>query len=156
MVFASSLFVASPARAYEDVGYDPDDRTLGEVDPDIRSTIRRVGPIGDGRALLLVVRSFEDFGKYWFIDSFLDARGGAGPERVLYLYNLDNGGSGCELQRRGGRSIAVGSFRQRGRAVRCLIPVRYLDPTHRVRWRLISESGHGGIDDRAPDTGWYA
>ena len=48
------LLVPVSASAYGDVGYDPDEPHATVLD--IRSTVRRVGQIGRGRALLIVVR----------------------------------------------------------------------------------------------------
>jgi hypothetical protein len=156
-----SAFLTMPgsAAAYQDTGYDPDDRAVVGDDPDIRSTTRRVALAGDGRVLKIKVRAYEDLGVWWRMEVLLDSRRGPRFDFRLVLRNGDVGGSGCSLDRRGGGDDFIeGSFRQAGDRTRCTVPARLVDPDKRIRWRIRSPSGYDepeSVTERAPDHGWY-
>jgi hypothetical protein len=147
----------STAQAYRDVGYDPDDRPV-ELDPDIRSTTRFVGKLHNKRVLAIAVRAYEDFGLWWRIDVRLDARTGPRADYVMRLWNRDTGGLGCDLRRIGESDTGRGVFRQSGRKVSCQVFIERVKATKRIRWKLVSPSGHsGGISEYAPNGGgWYS
>jgi hypothetical protein len=160
-VALAALLLMPSAGACRIVGTDPDDRRPLGSDPDIRSSILEVGPRENGRFLVLVVRAFEEFGDYWTIRAYLDAQG---PRRrtdradhTMVLWNADTGGAGCTVRERGqGNPEERGVFRQNGRAARCRVPIRFIQPDRPIRWRLVSTSGYvKGNVERAPDHGMY-
>lgn len=153
-----SVFVLpGTAAAYVDRGTDPDDRAPVRFDPDIRATIRRVEPGEQRRKLAVVVRAYEDFGFLWQIDVRLDARGGPAADTRMRLWNADTGGMGCEVWKCGHRGQAVeGAFALSADRTRCSAPIGLIEPSKRIRWRLISEGyDEESETDRAPDVGWY-
>lgn len=147
----------SPAAAYELRGFDPDDREAVGADPDIRSSVLRVGPGTHGRVLVVVVRAYETLGDYWRIQVRLDAQEGRRADHFMHLWNADTGGAGCWVRERGqGNPSHDGVFRQRGRAARCRVPIRLIRPDRTIRWRLNSPSGYvDGNVELAPDHGMY-
>jgi hypothetical protein len=150
------LALPATASAYVDRGSDPDDRASVGYDPDIRATVRKVETGFHGRRLTIVVRAYERFGIYWFIEVRMDARGGRRADTGMRLWNADQSGMGCEVWKRAHRREALeGAFGQTGDRARCRVPIRLIDPNKRIRWRLVSESGYDGETERAPDAGWY-
>jgi hypothetical protein len=159
LILVSVMMGSEPVSAYEDIGYDPDDRPTTSSppfgDPDVRSTVRRVERNPNGKVLVLVIRAYEDFSMYWFIDAFLDTRGGGRADHVVHLFNGDTGPVGCSISREN-RDRRL-HFRQHGKAVFCRVPIRFLEPSKRIRWRLVSETFYeDGEREIAPNGGgWY-
>jgi hypothetical protein len=153
----ATLLLIPPAHAGQVRGFDPDDRAPIGADPDIRSSVLSIGPREDGRFLVLVVRAYEDFLDYWVIQARFDTQGERRADHTMTLWNADTGGSGCSVRERGqGNPSEDGIFRQRGRAVRCRVPIRRLEPDRSIRWRLVSDSGYvDGNREQAPDVGMY-
>jgi hypothetical protein len=155
-VCVSLVLPAASALAYEDRGFDPDDRSF-VGDPDIRSTVRTVRTAGSGRVLSVRFRAHEGLGVYWSLTVLLDARGGRRVDHVMKLGNADQSGKGCVVSPRGRPGEAVeGGFVQRGDMARCRVPVSLVQPTKRIRWKLRSPSGYSRRADVAPNGGgWY-
>jgi hypothetical protein len=143
--------------AYEDTGFDPDDRAIVGSDPDVHRTTRRVFSTSHGRMLSISVRAYEEFGLYWGLRIPLDSRGGPHSDYVMRLFNADQSGAGCSISGQGeGRS--TGGFRQDGFVAACRVPARLAHPNKGIRWKIISESGYNepqGETERAPNRGWY-
>lgn len=161
MVLITLTAAPRNATAYEDTGYDPDDRAVVGFDPDIASTTRRLWSQDRGRFLSVIVRAYEEFGFYWFIDARLDSRGGPRVDFTIRLFNADMEGAGCALFRRtGSRQVTDGNWRQTGHGTRCVVPIRHLQPTKEIRWKLISHSGYDEEESEteyAPnDRTWYS
>jgi hypothetical protein len=155
---AAIVIQGESSFAYEDYGFDPDDRPELGSDPDIRSTVRTVWtPEGSVRLLRIKFRAYERLGLYWFVTALLDSRGGPRVDYVMRLANADMSGRGCAIWPRGHRGEAVpGTFRQRGDTARCKVPASLVRRTKRIGWRLRSISGYGGTMDVAPNGGgWY-
>jgi hypothetical protein len=147
---------AESALAYQDRGFDPDDRRVVGYDPDIRSTVRTVWTTDGGRALSVKFRAYEELGVYWDVTAYLDSRGGHRADYLIDMVNADQSGAGCRVYRRKHSERAVdGRFRQHGDRARCRVPARLVHPTKRIRWRLRSESGYVDTVEAAPDHGWY-
>jgi hypothetical protein len=152
------LALPATASAYVDRGTDPDDRAPVRYDPDIRATVRKVETGSHGRRLTIVVRAYEELGIWWSIEVRMDARGGRHADTGMRLWNADTGGTGCDVWKRGHRSEPLeGRFRQAGDGARCRVPIRWIDPNKRIRWRLVSETldPGDGETERAPNAGWY-
>lgn len=149
------LVGTTPALAYEVRGFDPDDRAAIGGDPDIRSTILRVGPTENGRALVLVVRAYETLSDWWTVEARLDAQGERRADHILLLWNADTGGLGCSVRERRDHETERGAFHQNGRAARCRVPIRLVEPDEPIRWRLVSTSGYDGDLEVAPNRGMY-
>ena len=157
-MFVSLVLPAESALAYEDSGFDPDDRRVVGYDPDIRSTVRTVWRTGSGRALRVSFRAYERLGIYWFVTVLLDARGGPKVDHVMGLSNADQSGKGCGVYPRGHRKEVVqGGFLQRGDMARCRVPTSLVHPTKRIRWKLRSPSGyvHNNVDIAPNGGGWF-
>ena len=147
LAVAAALASLGPAAlAYEMRGFDPDDRKAVGGDPDIRSTILRVGPTEHGRALVLVIRAYETLSDWWTVEARLDAQGERRADHILLLWNSDTGGAGCTIHERRDHETERGAFHQHGRAARCRVP---------IRWRLVSTSGYDGDLEVAPNRGMY-
>jgi hypothetical protein len=157
LLAASVLLAPGVAVAYQDVGFDPDDRPVLGADPDIRRTVRRVFLGAEGRVLRIRVWTYEDLGLYWSMTVRLDTRRWIRPDYTMVLYNGDNSGRGCYVYPRGHRSEAVrGRFRQQDDLARCRVPLALVHPDKRIRWRIVSPTSYeGGITERAPNHGWY-
>jgi hypothetical protein len=150
---------AESALAYVDRGFDPDDRRAAGLDPDIRSTVRRVWITeGSRRALSIKFRAYERLGNYWDVMALLDSKGGLRADYVMDLYNYDQSGRGCAVWPQGHPHQSIqGEFRQRGHTARCKAPARLVLPSKRIRWRLRSTSMYARNNtDIAPNGGgWY-
>ena len=146
------IALASPASAfgYRATGFDPNDR--GGNRPDISSTSRKVWAASNGHSYLTVtIRTYEDLPSWFDALVVLDSRGG--PLRDLRMHIWDNGddGHGCDVEGK------EGAFRERGRWASCRVPLRYVHPTKRIRWKVLSVAGFDVANpDYAPnDRGWY-
>lgn len=154
---------------YKDTGYDPDDVPIDagsccQQDPDVRSTTRKVATnTNGGRSLFITLRTFEALLGYWTVQVFLDTRGGPHVDAKMRLHDSGLGPTRC-----GVRFLAEGPRREGelvlpllGSRATCRVPLRWVHPTKRIRWRLISPEGfeagtEPGVDEYAPDDrGWY-
>jgi len=147
------------AVGYRDVGYDPNDRPVVGYDPDIRSSLRRVYPTDDGRMLKVKVTAHERLGVWWYMEVFLDTRGGPEPDAKMFLANGDLSGRGCSIATlRGPDHWRRGRFRQHHRWTSCRVRAGFVKPDKRIRWRIVSPSGYEepeSTTERAPNHGWY-
>jgi hypothetical protein len=119
-----TALVLSPslAMAYEDTGYDPDDRRVHGSDPDIRSTTRRVFSRQEGRMLKLRVRAYEVFGFFWEMKVSLASQGGPRTDYVMRIQNNDQAGRVCSIFPRGHpRRDHKGRFHQDGHWASCRV-----------------------------------
>jgi hypothetical protein len=155
---------------YKDTGDDPDDVPIDsgsccQQDPDVRSTTRKVATnTTGGRSLFITFRTFEALLGYWTVQVFLDTRGGPHVDAKMRLHDSGVGPTRC-----GVRFLAEGPRREGelmlitggGDRATCRVPLRWVHPTKRIRWRLISPEGfeagaEPGVDEYAPDDrGWY-
>lgn len=151
-----TVLQVNQAAAYQDTGYDPDDRpVLG--DPDVRSTTRFVGRLDGHQVVSVSVRAYAEFGVWWFINVRIDSRGGPRADYRMRLWNGDMSGRGCSLKRIGTGGSVRGVFDQQADRASCRVFIRRIQSTKRIRWKLVSRSGHsGGITEYAPNGGgWY-
>jgi hypothetical protein len=150
-------FQAGSAFAYQDTGFDPDDRVAMGFDPDIRSTTRFVWRDDQGlRWSKIRFTAYEPLGLYWFVTVRLDSRGGPRLDYIMRLANADQSGRGCSIYPRGKPAQFVrGSFWQGGVAARCRVPLSFVHRTKRIRWKLRSPSGYSGDVDVAPNGGGF-
>jgi hypothetical protein len=153
---------------YVDTGYDLDDVPIDEgsccqQDPDVRSTTRKVATnTRGGRSLYITVRAYEALQGYWTVQVFLDTRGGPHTDAKMRLADSGVGPTRC-----GVRFLAEGPRRQGilhlprfGDRATCRVPLHWVHPRKRIRWRLVSPAGvegsEPGVDEYAPDDrGWY-
>jgi hypothetical protein len=159
LLYTIILASGDSALAYQDTGFDPDDRSLGESDPDIRSSTRRVEPSQHGRVLSIRVRTYEPFGPFWELRVFLDSKGGRRADYLVLMTQADVAGR-CTLDERGGgQDETIGRLRSRQDVARCRLPARLVDPDKQPRWRIVSpsqSSNPGAETERAPNEGWYS
>jgi hypothetical protein len=149
-VFVIALGNPASAFGYRATRFDPNDR--GDKRPDISSTTRKVWAASNGHSYLTVtLRTYEDLPSWFIAVVVLDSRGG--PRRDLRMRIWDNAGDGhgCDVDGR------KGAFHQHGRWGSCRVPLRYVNPNKRVRWKVISLASFDvGNPDYAPnDRGWY-
>lgn len=153
---------------YVDTGYDPDDVPIDEgsccqQDPDVRSTTRKVATsTKGGRSLFITFRAYEPLEGYWTVHVLLDTRGGPRADAKMRLADSGVGPTRC-----GVRFLAQGPRRQGilqlprfGDRATCRVPLRWVHPSKRIRWKLVSPAGvegtEPGVDEYAPDDrGWY-
>ncbi|HTG48651.1 MAG TPA: hypothetical protein VK646_13460 [Actinomycetota bacterium] len=158
LCLAALVVPARAATTSTKVGFDPDDRPRLGSDPDLRSTWRTVrrGPHGHGW-LTVAFRAYEPLGVFWFVNVFLDTRGGPRWDYRMNLIDADLSGRGCWLRSRLDRSLNQRSrFRMGGDHASCTVPIGSIVRTKPIRWRLVSPSGSNGIADVAPNGGgWY-
>jgi len=150
---ALAVALASPASAfgYRATGLDPNDRG-GRLRPDISSTTRKVWAASNGLAYLTVtIRTYRDLPSWFDGRIALDSRGGAMRDFSMHIWNNGDDGHGCDVDGR------EGVFRQRGRWASCRVPLRYVRPNERIRWKVVSLAGFDvGNPDYAPNgRGWY-
>jgi hypothetical protein len=156
-VLAFTALALLPGRvlAYEDTGFDPDDRRPLGSDPDLRSTTRTVWHGDDGRRRLRIrIQAYEPFGLWWFVEVRIDSRGGLATDFVMRIWNQDQSGKGCSIHPRGHPGQAErGRFGQRADRARCTVLLSTVNPTKRLRWKLVSPTGYGppGERDVAPN-----
>ena len=164
---------AGPAAAavrYKDTGFDANDRSPGHnccyIDPDIRSSTRKVWVDRKGRSWLTVTFRTYDWMAGGPYEAFvrLDSRGGPLAEGRMHIFDSGEGPPfGCTL-----RSLASGTIRRgvlilpdfdsegSGRRAACRVPLRWLKPNKQIRWGLYSPPGLGKDEDFAPVRGgWY-
>jgi hypothetical protein len=154
---------------YTDTGFDPDDvpddqgAESSQRDPDIRSTTRKVtANATGGRSLSIVVRTYEYFYGYWTILVRVDSRGGPHADARMRLYDDGAGRTTCKVWFFSSGVTHRGELRFGGeppsyRRVLCRVPLRWVHPNKRIRWKLFSRAAGNGIDEYAPDDhSWYA
>jgi hypothetical protein len=153
-LLAATLVIAlvSPASAfgYRATGFDPNDR--GGSRPDISSTSRKVWAGSNGHSYLTVtIRTYEALPSWFDARVGLDSRGGLLRDLRMHIWNNGADGHGCDVEAR------KGAFREHGRWASCRVPLRYVHPTKRIRWKVLSLAGFDvGNPDYAPnDRGWY-
>ena len=160
----SSLFMgsiladaASADIVFTDTGFDADD-TSGPGVADVVFTRRTVWTNANGRRWFTVrVRASDPLGSVWNgVDVFLDYRGGPRKDARITMVNIE-GPPYCGLLIFPGEGWDAPAV-QVNRTILCSFRLSLLDPTKRIRWRVLSPSA-GTIDptetDRAPDSGWY-
>jgi hypothetical protein len=153
---------ATPAVALvvdRDTGFDANDiPPNGHIDPDIRSTTRKLVAHDDsGRVLSIVVRFYERHG-WWPLWIRLDARGGPRVDHIVSTH-----GDQCYVWPKGHRrdGVQVRGVAHGDRFV-CRMPARLVSSTKSIRWKVRTKvpdgSGQIGtfVTDFAPsDRGWY-
>ena len=153
---------------YKDTGYDPDDVPIDagsccQQDPDVRSTTRKVATnTNGGRSLFITFRTYERLEGYWTVRVFLDTRGGPHVDAKMRLADSGVGPTRCGVRflAEGPRRRGVLHLPRSGRRATCRVPLRWVHPTKRIRWRLHSlpglEGTEPGVDEYAPDDrGWF-
>ena len=153
LVSALVIAVASSASAsgYRSTGFDPNDRR-DRFRPDISSTTRKVWAAPNGHSYLTVtIRTYKDLPSWWDARVALDSRGGALRDLRMHIWNGGDDGHGCDVDGK------KGSFHQQGRWARCRVPLRYVDPNKRIRWKVVALAAFDvGNPDYAPNgRGWY-
>jgi hypothetical protein len=156
------LATSASAAGYRDTGLDG--RESGAY-LDVRSTTRSVFSMPDGhRSLRIVVRSWEPwetFTTFFRASVPLDTRGGPGADRTIVISVGDAGSGdapGCRIQGDGSHPGTLFLNSSDG-LVACTVPIRFANPTKRIRWFVVTDSFYGPTPtskDRAPDSGWYA
>lgn len=151
------LSSASPALAYQDVGYDPLEGEGNELD--IRSSRRRVEVTDRGRRLILSVTAVSDTTgfDYWVK---LDSRRGRRPDFLIHMTDATGGPLVCDVRRVGTRALVAEClmgihFGERGQRVTARLPARHVNPNKRIRWWVDRRPLLTETSDRAPDRGWY-
>jgi hypothetical protein len=149
---------------YKDTGFDPDDVPVDQnnccqQDPDIRSTTRKVWvDVRSQPWLTISFRTYEALDDFWKVRVVLDARRGPRYDATMSIFDPGTGPEGCSFLRRGSTRRDA-RFRLKIDQAFCRVPLGWVGPTKRIRWRLFSPAspGDGGpeVDERAPDTGWY-
>jgi hypothetical protein len=143
LVTSAVLSLATPASAfgYEDTGFDPNDRINNGWDPDIASTTRKVWAAANGhRYLTVTLRAYEDFSLQWYAIISVDSRGGTLRDYRIYIGSTEFSGHGCSVLHRGQhfRHVKAGAFKQRHGWARCRVPLRFVQPNKRIRWKVYS------------------
>jgi hypothetical protein len=150
---------------YLDAGRDPNDVPVDRTsccqqDPDIAYTTRKVWVDRHRRAWLNVSFATHDpLDDYWSVAVRLDTRGGPRYDARIVIFD-DGASEDCRFRRRG---MTARDARHRiidVDRVQCRVPLRWIEPRKRIRWRLFSAGGGEGtgpaIDEYAPDMGWYS
>jgi hypothetical protein len=144
------LIGVAPATATvidRDVGFDPNDvPALPAIDPDIRSTTRKL-TVQDGRRTLSLVVRFYDPQGWWPLWIRLDARGGPRVDHIVSTF-----GDECYVWPKGRRHDGVevrGDVRSgaRGGRVVCRMPARLVSPTKSIRWKVLTKYPDGDPGD---------
>ena len=157
MLFA---FTSSPgaARAYSDWGWDRRDVSDHDLKAlDLARTRRDVQRSG-GQTLLRF--TFDVHGGYlsnwWGMEVFLDTRGSSKRDYAMHLVDADQSGRGCDIWKVGHRrdTRRKGHFNRGDGWARCRVPVRWVEPDKKIRWKVRIHT-NGELVDRAPDGGWY-
>ena len=161
VVVLCALTFGAPAAASvidRDTGFDANDiPPNGHIDPDIRSTTRRLAERDGRRVLAIVVRFYERQG-WWPLWIRLDARGGPRVDHIVSTY-----GDQCYVWPKGRRREGVeGRASVKGDRFVCRLPAREVSPTRAIRWKVrtkVPDGSRRGSDfvmDFAPsDHGWY-
>jgi len=141
-----------------DTGFDANDiPPNGHIDPDIRSTTRKLVARDDGgRVLSIVVRFYERHG-WWPLWMRLDARGGP---RLDHIQITD--GDQCYVWPKGHRrdGVEVRGDAHGSRFV-CRMPARLVSPTKSIRWKVRTTTPDGSgagefvVDSAPSDRGRY-
>jgi hypothetical protein len=148
---------ASATVIDRDTGFDANDiPPNGHIDPDIRSTTRKLA-VHDGRRVLTIVIRFYERHAWWPMWIRIDARGGPRVDHIgstfgdqCYVWTKDRRRDGVEV-----RGDA------HGRRLTCRMPDRLVSPTKSIRWKLRTKVPDGSrrgsfVIDYAPsDRGWY-
>lgn len=156
LALALVAVVLSPAAAgaaYRDTHFDPND--VGSR-PDVRSTTRSVSQAHGRRVLVVLVRTYGSWpGPQigFHVKVPLDTQGGRRADAQLEMVCCQD--VACVVQRHHSR-LGVG-FRVHGDRAVCRAPTRLLEPTKRIRWKVIATDGSYHHPDSAPnDRSWYA
>lgn len=160
LALAAGLAVAAPAYGYEDTGFVPNDRRNNRYDPDVSSTTRRVWLASNGhRYLTVTFRAYERLSYLWTVIVSLDSRGGTQRDYRIYMDSTEFSGHGCGVLHRGQhfRHFKGGAFKQRHDWARCRIPLRFVQPNKRIRWKLYSPTliTPGDVEYARNHRGWY-
>ena len=147
------LMSPATAWAYSNTGFDPND--VGTV-PDVRSTARVVSQENGHRTLRVIVVAYENWPNPrtgFNVNVPLDTRGGSGVDAHLFMFSGQD--VACVVSRNHSR-IGV-KFAVRGDRIVCRAPTRLLEPTKRIRWKIIASNVRFRNPDYAPnDRGWYS
>lgn len=149
----------APAQAgygYRDTGFDPNDVSESDFVVDVRSSTRKVWQDDHGnRWLTITIRAHDSLSGHFEVVASIDAQGG--PIRESHaVFVAFEGDQWCYWTN--GDDGSILPLRIDGPTATCRIPMRLIEPTKRIRWRLRSphpESQSQGLVDRAPNTGWY-
>jgi hypothetical protein len=150
--------VALADIAYTDTGIDPDDTSGASDIADVAFTRRSVWSNANGRRWITVrVRAYEPLGSVWEgLSVFLDYRGDRRRDARISIQNLE-GPPYCDL-RIFPSTGWIAPAQQVNRTISCSFKLRLLNPTKRIRWRILSPDSEfidSSVIDRAPDTGWF-
>jgi hypothetical protein len=155
------LLALTPATAVvidRDTGFDANDvPPNGHIDPDIRSTTRKLTVDDGGRQLSIVVRFYERHGG-WPLWIRLDARLGPRVDHIVSTF-----GDSCFVWPKGHKRDGVEVRAEaHGRRFVCRMPARLVSPTKSIRWKVRTKVPDGSsrdstfVIDYAPsDRGWY-
>ncbi len=155
------LLGAVPAGAAvidRDIGFDANDiPPNGHIDPDIRSTTRKLAE-RDGRRVLTIVVRFYERHAWWPMWVRVDARGGPRVDHIVSTF-----GDQCYVWPKGRRHDGVEvRASAHGDRLACRMPARTVSPTKSIRWKVrtkVPDGSRGGSEfviDYAPsDRGWY-
>jgi hypothetical protein len=150
---------ASAAVIDRDTGFDANDvPPNGHIDPDIRSTTRRLAERDGSRVLAIVVRFYER-NAWWPLWIRLDARGGPRVDHIVSTISDQ-----CYIWQKGHREERIeGRAAGHGDRFVCRMPARVVSPTKSIRWKVRTQAPDGSrpgsefVMDFAPsDRGWYA
>jgi hypothetical protein len=149
---------AGAAPIDRDIGFDANDiPSNGHIDPDIRSTTRKLAERGGRRMLSIVVRFYES-NAGWPLWIRLDARGGPVVDHIVNTF-----GDSCFVWPKGHRRDGVQvRATAHGRRFVCRMPAHVVSPTKSIRWKVRTQAPDGSrrdsdfVMDFAPsDRGWY-
>jgi hypothetical protein len=143
---------AGPAFAfgYRTTGFDSNDRSGRR--PDISSSTRKVWAASNGhRYLTVTFRTYEVLPSWWNAVIALDSRGGSLGDVRMHIWDNGDDGHGCEVRGR------KGAFHRHGRWGSCRIPIRFVHPNKRIRWKVLSLAPFdiGNADFAPNDRRWY-
>jgi hypothetical protein len=156
VALAAVLLGSTPAAnagmfGYRDTGSDPND-VQGVRVVDVRSTTRKVWHDDEGdRWLSITIRSYDRLGPHWSFRVVIDSAHG-GRQDSKFEFTKRYAQAFCDWFVHGsGFEGRLSIFERR---VTCRIPLRYVEPTKPIRWKLI-DAGRGDGEEFAPDQGWY-
>jgi len=159
-IVAMVVLCVPRAEAYVSAGSDPRGDATGPAKiADIVATTRAVWRNDEGRRWLKV--AFHTGRRLRSatldVDVRIDSHGDRRTDHLISFF-IDGSRKACNM----GKAIAplnrIGHSRMFGRFASCNVPLRWVTPSKRIRWRILSQPREGGLDqeDHAPDNGWYA
>jgi len=154
-LIAALMAPTTAGATYRDTGYDPNDV---KSTPDVRSTTRKVLQVDGRRVLAVVVRSYGRWPGWrtgFGVKVKLDTRGGPRFDAKLLLLSGED--AICTAVRNDEQlsPLDLGFSRDRTRIV-CRVPMPFLGPNKRIRWKVMAGTWRLRHPDYAPsDRSWY-